>query len=84
MYLCEIRGKGSSRTEKILVRILQGTLLASVVFGAVKEANLVWTLGDIGIGIMAWVNVIAIIILAPKATGALREYESMISRRRSK
>ena len=45
-------------------------------FGAVKEANLVWTLGDIGVGIMAWVNVIAIILLSPKAFSALKEYEN--------
>ncbi|MBQ5985328.1 MAG: alanine:cation symporter family protein [Bacteroidales bacterium] len=76
MYLCELGGKGSSKLEKILIRILQAALLAAVLFGAVKEANLVWTLGDIGIGIMAWVNVIAIIILAPKAIAALRDYET--------
>ena len=72
MYLC-MDGKISRRTENILVRILQVVLLGSVVFGAVKEANLVWTLGDIGVGIMAWVNVIAIILLSPKAFTALTE-----------
>ena len=56
-------------------------IIASVIFGAVKEANLVWTLGDIGIGIMAWVNVIAILILAPKAIKALREYEGIVMSR---
>ena len=49
-----------------------------MVFGAVKEANTVWTLGDIGVGLMAWVNVVAIIILAPKAFAALKEYENSI------
>ncbi|MBQ3978477.1 MAG: alanine:cation symporter family protein, partial [Bacteroidales bacterium] len=34
------------------------------------------TLGDIGVGIMAWVNVIAIILLSPKAFSALKEYEN--------
>ena len=81
MYLCNMEGKISKRTENILIRLLQIVLLSSVVFGAVKEANLVWTLGDIGVGIMAWVNVIAIVILAPKAIAALREYEASIRKR---
>ena len=62
--------------EMLLIRILQVVILGSVIFGAVKEANLVWTLGDIGVGIMAWVNVVAIIFLSPKAFKALKEYEN--------
>ena len=76
LYLCQ----GSPRTEKILVRVLQALILAAIVFGSAREANLVWTLGDIGVGIMAWVNVAAILILAPRAIRALREYESTLRR----
>ena len=75
MYLCNLKKGFSPKVEKILIRILQIVILGSVVFGAVKEANTVWTLGDIGVGLMAWVNVVAIIILAPKAFAALKEYE---------
>ncbi|MBP5219042.1 MAG: alanine:cation symporter family protein [Bacteroidales bacterium] len=75
IYLCNLNGRCSPRTEMLLVRILQVVQLTAIVFGAVKEANLVWTLGDIGVGIMAWVNVVAIILLSPKAIGALKEYE---------
>ena len=76
LYLCQ----GSPRAEKILVRVLQAMILAAIVFGSAREANLVWTLGDIGVGIMAWVNVIAILILAPRAVRALREYEGTLRR----
>ena len=55
--------------------MLRAFVLGSVIFGSVKDANTVWTLGDIGVGLMAWVNVIAIIILAPKAFAALKDYE---------
>lgn len=75
MYLCSLKENFSRKTENLLIRLLQVVILASVVFGAVKEANTVWTLGDIGVGLMAWVNVIAIIILAPKAFAALKDYE---------
>ena len=78
MYLCNLKKGFSPKVEKILIRILQIVILGSVVFGAVKEANTVWTLGDIGVGLMAWVNVVAIIILAPKAFAALKEYENSI------
>ena len=76
LYLCQ----GSPRAEKILVRVLQALILAAIVFGSAREANLVWTLGDIGVGIMAWVNVIAILILAPRAIRVLREYEGTLRR----
>ena len=62
--------------EKLCVRILQLAMLAAVVFGAVREADVVWTLGDIGVGIMAWVTVISLLILCPKAISALREFEN--------
>ena len=81
IYLCSLSGKCSPRTERILIRALQLLQLAAIVFGAVKEANLVWTLGDIGVGLMAWVNVIAIILLSPKAIRALKEYEQLIRRK---
>ncbi|MBR4756393.1 MAG: alanine:cation symporter family protein, partial [Bacteroidales bacterium] len=80
MFLCKMGGKTSGRTEKVLIRLLQIFLLSAAVFGAVKEANLVWTLGDIGVGIMAWVNIAAILILAPKAIKALKEYEGSVKK----
>ena len=82
IYLCSLNGKCSQRTEMLLIRVLQIAQLTAIVFGAVKEANLVWTLGDIGVGIMAWVNVVAIILLSNKAFGALKEYEGSISKKK--
>ena len=57
------------------MRLLQAVLLGAVVFGAVKEADLAWKLGDIGVGLMAWGTVVSILILCPKAIKALREFE---------
>jgi len=51
-------------------------MLASVIYGAIREADVVWQLGDIGVGLMAWFTVIGIILLYPKAIKALKEYES--------
>ena len=60
-----------------VIRLLQLFVLGSVLFGAVKEADTVWMMGDIGMGLMAWVNVAAIILLSPKAFAALKEYEGL-------
>ena len=68
-------GKGNARGERIAIRIFQALMLAAVVFGAVKEADVVWQLGDIGVGLMAWITVIAILILCPKAINALKDFE---------
>ena len=75
VYLCSSRKNASPRLEKVLIWMLRVFVLGSVLFGSLKDANTVWTLSDIGLGLMAWINVIAIIILAPKAFAALKEYE---------
>lgn len=71
----------NTRREKLCIRLLQAVMLAAVVFGAVREADLVWQIGDIGVGLMAWGTVITILILCPKAIQALKEYEGQLDRR---
>ena len=58
--------------------ILKIGLMASVFYGTVKTADLAWGLGDIGVGLMAWLNIVAILILffvSKPAVKALRDYE---------
>ncbi|MCR6662935.1 MAG: alanine:cation symporter family protein [Luteimonas sp.] len=50
-------------------------IIAMVVFGAVRTAEMAWTLGDIGVGLMAWLNIVAILLLQKPALIALRDYE---------
>ena len=40
-----------------------------------KGVRTIWNLGDIGVGVMAWVNIIAILLLSPKAFKALKDFE---------
>lgn len=65
------KGKG----EKWAILVLQILMLAAVIFGAVREADVVWQLGDIGVGLMAWVTVVSILILCPKAINSLKDFE---------
>ena len=39
------------------------------------NADAIWSMGDIGYGLMAWANIIAIALLAPKASAMLEDYE---------
>lgn len=55
-----------------MLRIL---ILGSVCLGCVKSAKLAWTLGDIGVGLMAWINLIAILLLYKKAAAVAKDYE---------
>ena len=62
-------------TRKTVITITRFVLLGSTYYGAVRTASLAWGLGDIGVGVMAWLNIIAIIILQKPALKALRDYE---------
>jgi len=42
----------------------------------VKTADLAWAMGDIGVGLMAWLNIVAIILLQKPAFAVLRDYEA--------
>jgi alanine or glycine:cation symporter, AGCS family len=56
--------------------LLRVALLASVCVGALRTADTAWSLGNIGVGIMAWLNIIAILILQKPALIALKDYEA--------
>lgn len=60
------------------LNILKLALMTSVFYGTVRSADLAWALGDVGVGIMAWLNIVGIIIIffmGRPALTALRDYE---------
>lgn len=63
------------RRERWMISILQVVFVGSVLFGSLKEASVIWSLGDMGVGLMAWINIIAILLLSPKTFKILRDYE---------
>jgi AGCS family alanine or glycine:cation symporter len=50
-------------------------VLIATFYGAVREAKLAWALGDIGVALMAWLNIIAILILGQVGLKVLKDYE---------
>ncbi|WP_225763016.1 alanine/glycine:cation symporter family protein [Stenotrophomonas sp. Marseille-Q4652] len=66
---------GTRRTHPLATLLLRLGIVGMVVFGAFHNAKMAWALGDIGVGLMAWLNVVAILILQKPAMLALRDYE---------
>ena len=59
--------------------VLKVALMASVFYGTIRTASLAWGLGEIGVGLMAWLNIVAILILffmGRPAIKALKDYEA--------
>ena len=62
------------RNNKIYLRILQIVFLVTVYMGTVHTADLAWAIGDIGVGLMAWVNFIAILLLSKIVFKVWKDY----------
>ena len=66
---------GTRRTHPLATLLLRLGIIGMVVFGAYHNASMAWALGDIGVGLMAWLNIVAILVLQKPAMLALRDYE---------
>ena len=79
-YIAETNIAYLRRTIKIpgMMFALKAVLITAVFYGTVKTANLAWAMGDVGVGLMAWLNIVGIIIIffmAKPAIKALHDYE---------
>jgi len=70
--LSYLQKKGIHQWKLIALRLL---LLVSVFYGSIKTAESAWALGDMGVGLMAWLNVIAILLLRKPAMKVFRDYQ---------
>lgn len=57
-----------------LIWLLRILILGSVYMGCVTTATAAWTLGDIGVGLMAWLNLVAIILLHKRVVLLYNDY----------
>ncbi|WP_426357809.1 alanine/glycine:cation symporter family protein [Pseudocolwellia sp. HL-MZ19] len=69
------------RTVKIpgMMFALKALIMTATFYGTVKAADVAWGMGDVGVGLMAWLNIVGIIIIffiAKPAIAALRDYEN--------
>jgi alanine or glycine:cation symporter, AGCS family len=64
---------------RIPMSLLKVVLMTMVAYGMVNSAGYIWTIGDIGVGLMAWINILgilAIFFVAKPAILCLRDYEA--------
>ena len=64
-----------NRNEKLFLNLYRDIFLLVVVAGAVIVSDTVWKMGDIGLGLTVWLNVITLLILFPEALALLRDFE---------
>ncbi|EGQ7937599.1 alanine:cation symporter family protein [Vibrio vulnificus] len=79
-YIAETNIAYIRRSFKVngLMFVLKVALIAVVFYGTVKTANLAWAMGDVGVGLMAWLNIVGILIIffmSKPAIKALQDYE---------
>lgn len=55
--------------------ILKIVMMLVIMYGSINQAKLAWDIGDLGVGLMAWFNIIAILLLQKPALLALKDYE---------
>ncbi len=65
----------NAKNNKVIINALRVGILVSTFYGSIKTAELAWALGDIAVGTMAWLNVIAILILGNIGLKVLKDYE---------
>jgi alanine or glycine:cation symporter, AGCS family len=60
---------------KTIINVVRAVLVLSIFYGTIRTSDAVWNLADIGVGAMAWLNIIVIILLTKPALATLRDYE---------
>ena len=79
-YIAETNVAYIRRTFRIPyeITILKVVLMGAVFYGTIRSADLAWAMGDVGVGLMAWLNIVGILILflmGRPALKALQDYE---------
>ncbi len=62
--------------RKNITRLLRLMICSSVIFASVNSASVVWLIGDIGSGVMSWINIIALLQLSGTAIYLLEDWQS--------
>jgi len=64
------------RTQFWALNIMRVLFLVTMFFTSVREMQFAWDVADIGVGLMAWTNIIAILLLQKIAFKVFKDYDS--------
>ncbi|GAA1180706.1 alanine/glycine:cation symporter family protein [Nesterenkonia xinjiangensis] len=68
----------STSVQRALLAVLQVVILIVVFYGAMGAEGRAWSIGDIGVGIMAWLNIVGILLIQQPAFKALKDYRAQM------
>ena len=66
------------KSHWLLTALFRMLVLGWVYFGAVANVPLVWDMADMAMGTMAWINLVAILLLSPLAFLLLKDYTAKL------
>lgn len=58
--------------------VLKAGFLGITFFGSVASADLMWGLGDIGYGVLGWINMLAILVMTPVIRKVVKDYDAQV------
>ena len=61
--------------NKTAIMAIRAVFVLSTFSGVLVNAEVIWTMGDVGAGLMAWLNLVAIILLSKKGLAIFKDYE---------
>ncbi len=82
-YIAEVNTAYLSRLVKGgrdgMIFLIKVVIMAMVAYGALNNSGYIWNMGDVGVGLMAWLNIIGILVIffmGRPALKALKDYEN--------
>ncbi|WP_367104723.1 alanine/glycine:cation symporter family protein [uncultured Psychrobacter sp.] len=75
-YLTRFISIHANRVGLLLVKVVTMIMIA---YGGLNSAGYIWAIGDIGVGLIAWLNIVGILLIfvvARPAIKALKDYET--------
>lgn len=74
-YMAEANVKFLFPGKNMAVYVMRLAFMICIFFGALFSGDMVWNMGDIGAGLMVWINLCALLLLGNQVAGMLGEYE---------
>lgn len=74
-YQAESNVRYLFKGNKAAIWVMRVVFIFSAFSGVLVNGQIIWTMGDTGAGMMAWLNIIAILLLSKKGFALLRDYE---------
>ena len=67
--------KAWQKSNKPFLYVLRGVFILAAFQGCLQVVSVAWTMGDIGCGLMTWLNIIAVLVLSKQGLKIFDDYE---------